>query len=48
VTGNVHKQLEEILTRSGMWESIQERANVTPSEDVITDIVDGSEYRKLK
>lgn len=48
VTGNTRKQLEDILTRSGMWQSIQERANTTPSADVLTDIVDGSEYRKLK
>lgn len=46
VTGNLQNQLANVLVRKDIWNSIQERSNnVTQT---ITDLVDGSEYKKLK
>lgn len=48
VTGKINKQLEDILTKKDIWQSITERASTCISTSTITDILDGSEYRKLK
>lgn len=46
VTGNLQNQLENVLVRKDIWNSIQEQSNNVTQN--ITDIVDGIEYKKLK
>lgn len=47
-TGNLEIQLKEVLSREGIWEGIQETTCQSHKPVTITDIIDGSEYQKLK
>jgi len=47
VTVSVEQQLTRLLERGGIWTKIQEYKNI-PSSCNIRDIIDGTEYKKMK
>ena len=47
VTVSVEQQLTRLLERDGIWKKIQEYKNI-PSSSNVRDIIDGTEYKKLK
>ena len=46
VTGNLQKQLSDVLTRPEIWQSIQEQSSVISRS--VTDIVNGFGHQALK
>ena len=46
VTGNLDTQLSDVLTRKGIWQSVQDYTSV--SSKSVTDIISGTEYHALK
>ena len=47
MTVSVEQQLTRLFERDGIWKKIQEYKNI-PSSSNIRDIIDGTEYKKLK
>ena len=48
MTGNLEVQLKSVLTKKGIWNAIQQTCTKTSKSSTLTDIVDGTEYKKLK